>query len=51
MESSISLGGKEVLTNIQISAEQGSNWGPYGWKAEILQLRQPYSPNCGNGAL
>ena len=38
MESWVSLGGKEGLTNIQISAEKsrGANWGPCGRKAEIL---------------
>ena len=36
MESWVGLGGKEGYTNIQISAEPGSNWGPCGRKAEIL---------------
>ena len=36
MESRVRLGGKEGHTNIQISAEPGSNWRPFGWKAEIL---------------
>ena len=36
MENWISLGEKGH-TEIQISAEPGSNWGPCGRKAEILQ--------------
>ena len=36
MESLVSLVGKEGHTNIQISAELGSNRGPFGRKAEIL---------------
>ena len=40
-ESWVSLSGKEGHTNIQISAEPGSNWEPCGQKAEILQVRQP----------
>ena len=39
-----SLGGKEGHTNIPILAEPGSNWGPYGRKAEILQLHQLCPP-------
>ena len=38
MESWVSLGGKEGHTNIQISAEPGSKWGPCNQKAEILQM-------------
>ena len=45
MQSWVSLGGKESHTNIQISAETGSNWGPCGRKADILHLRQP-CPTC-----
>ena len=30
------MGRKEGHANIQISAEPGLNWGPCGWKAEIL---------------
>ena len=29
---------------MQISAEPVSNWGPCGWKAELLQIRQPCPP-------
>ena len=36
MESWVGLGGKEGRTNLQISAEPGSNWGPCGRKADIL---------------
>ena len=36
MESWVGLGGKEGRTNIRISAEPVSNWGPCGRKAEIL---------------
>ena len=36
MESWVGLDGKEGRTNIWISAEPGSNWGPCGQKAEIL---------------
>ena len=34
--SSLSFGGKEGHTKIQVSAEPGSNQGPSGRKAEIL---------------
>ena len=44
MESRVSLGGKESHTNIQISAEPGSNWGPCARKAKILQLHQLCPP-------
>ena len=44
MESCVSSYGKDGLTNIQILAEPGSNWGPCGRKAEIFQLRQPCPP-------
>ena len=36
MKSWVGLGGKEGHTNIRISAKPGSNWGPCGWKGEIL---------------
>ena len=36
MESWVSLGGNKGHTNIQSSAEPGSNWGPWGQKTEIL---------------
>ena len=42
MESRVSLGGKESLTNIQILAGSGSNWVPCGRNAEVL-LHQPHS--------
>ena len=36
------MGSKEGQTNIQMSAEPGSNWEPCGRKAEILyQMYQP----------
>ena len=38
------LGGKEGRTDIQISAEPGSNWGPCSREAEILKLGQPCPP-------
>ena len=41
----LAIGGKESRSNVQISAEPGSNWGPCGRKAEILQLRQPCPPS------
>ena len=44
MEGRVCLGGKEVPTNIQISVEPGSNWGPCGRKAEILKLRNLARP-------
>ena len=47
MESWDSLGGKVGRTNIQISAEPGSNWGPCGRKAEIL----PTAPAMLRGAV
>ena len=40
----VSLGGSKGHTNIQISAEQGSSWGPCGQKAATLLLRQPLPP-------
>ena len=43
MQSWVRLDGTEGHTNIQISAELGSNWRPCGWNAEILQLRQDLS--------
>ena len=46
MESWVSLSGKEDRTNIQISEELGSNWGPLSRKAEILQLCQLCPPCC-----
>ena len=42
--SHFSLGRKEGHTNTQIPTVPGSNWGPYGQKAEILQLYQPFPP-------